>query len=181
MSGTTELKGHGVTLRPFVEDDARYMYLNWACDDEVTKYLTWPTHKSPLDTQNVVNMWVDSYKNDDNYQWAIVPDSVGQPIGSISVVHIDKAVNRAEVGYCIGRKWWHQGITSRALALVIDYLFKTGFDKVSARHDVRNPVSGLVMKKCGMTYEGTLRRSEINNCGICDVAYYSILKEEYNI
>ena len=34
------------------------------------------------------------------------------------------------------------------------------------------------MKKCGMKYEGTLRKSDWNNQGICDACYYSILKSE---
>ena len=28
------------------------------------------------------------------------------------------------------------------------------------------------MKKCGMKYEGTLRKADKNNQGICDASYY---------
>lgn len=35
------------------------------------------------------------------------------------------------------------------------------------------------MKKCGMTYGGTWRAGGVNNQGICDEAWYSILREEY--
>ncbi|MDY2631010.1 MAG: hypothetical protein SPH93_01315 [Clostridium sp.] len=31
------------------------------------------------------------------------------------------------------------------------------FNRICARHDIRNVASGEVMKKCKMTYEGTLR------------------------
>ena len=31
--------------RRFTLDDAEPMFRNWAGDPEVTKYLTWPTHK----------------------------------------------------------------------------------------------------------------------------------------
>ena len=27
------------------------------------------------------------------------------------------------IGYCIGRTWWHKGITSEALKAVMDFLF----------------------------------------------------------
>ena len=40
-------------------------------------------------------------------------------------------------------------------------------------------VSGKVMEKCHMTYEGTLRQGGRNNQGIADLAVYSILREEY--
>ena len=41
-----------------------------------------------------------------------------------------------------------------------------------------NPASGKVMKKCGMDYEGTLRRAGRNNTGICDLAVYAKVREE---
>lgn len=34
------------------------------------------------------------------------------------------------------------------------------------------------MTKCGMKYEGTLRKADWNNQGICDVSYYAILKKD---
>jgi len=49
----------------------------------------------------------------------------------------------------------------------------------AARHDVNNPNSGGVMKKCGMKYEGTMRQADINNQGICDFSEYGILAEDY--
>lgn len=56
---------------------------------------------------------------------------------------------------------------------------EAGFGKVCAFHDVNNLNSGKVMKKCGMTLEGVLRRNGENNSGICDTAVYSILDDEY--
>ena len=37
------------------------------------------------------------------------------------------------------------------------------------------------MKKYVPTYEGTLRRADRNNQGICDVSWYSILREECRV
>ena len=36
------------------------------------------------------------------------------------------------------------------------------------------------MKKCGLTYEGTLRQADISNKGIVDACMYSLLKSEWN-
>jgi RimJ/RimL family protein N-acetyltransferase len=36
------------------------------------------------------------------------------------------------------------------------------------------------MQKAGMFYEGTLRQADTNNTGVCDVSYYSVLKEEFD-
>ena len=90
------------------------------------------------------------------------------------------ATEAMTVGYCIGCPWWHQGITSEALSAVIEFLFaKLGANCIEATHDLRNPNSGGVMRKCGMTYEGTLRSKMINNQGLCDACFYSILKDEW--
>ena len=61
----------------------------------------------------------------------------------------------------------------------MDFLFdKVGIQRVESRHDPKNPNSGAVMRKCGMKYEGTLRKADWNNQGICDACYYSLLASE---
>ena len=155
------------------------MYKNWASDPEVTRFLTWPVHSGVEVTEQVLKSWVDGYEKDDFYQWAIVPKELSEPVGSISVVSCKETAGIAHIGYCIGKRWWHRGFTSEALQAVIDFLFdEVGAQRVEARHDINNPHSGGVMRKCGMKYEGTLRRSDINNQGLCDACWYAILNDE---
>ena len=95
------------------------------------------------------------------------------------MVHSDDAVRWAELGWVLGRAWWGRGIMPEAARRVLDLLFdEAGFERVTAKHDTENPKSGRVMQKIGMTYEGTLRRSHLNNRGIVDVAVYSLLLSE---
>ena len=149
MSGTKTIKTKRLTLRKFNDGDLESFYNNWASNPNVTKYLSWPYHKDLETTKMVLDMFINSYK-DGAYNWAIVLDSLGEPIGNISVV---KESNEGlELGYCIGESYWNCGYTSEALASVIDYLFKEGNKVLIAKHDLNNPISGKVMKKCGMTY-----------------------------
>ena len=176
--GTRELRTSRLVLRRAVESDAEIMYRNWASDDEVTKFLTWPTHESVEISKAVIADWIKNYERDDSYQWII--EYGGEAIGSIAVVSQSDKIGKAEIGYCMGQRWWHRDIMSEALAAVMDYLFtEVGMQRIESRHDPRNPHSGAVMRKCGMTFEGTLRRSDWNNQGICDASHYSILREEY--
>ena len=178
--GTKTIESEHLVLRQFVLEDDKAMFNNWASDAEVTKYLTWPVHKSLDITKQVLRDWINGYKNPDFYQWAIVAkDFCNERIGTICVVHQDKEIGMVHIGYCIGRKFWHKGITSEALKMVINFLFdEVGVNRIEARHDTRNPNSGNVMKKCGMIYEGTLRQSDWNNQGICDASYYGILASD---
>lgn len=180
--GTQTLITKRLVLRPFRTEDAGAMWENWAGDPEVTRYLTWPPHADVSVSRAVLKDWTASYRKPDFYQWAVVPkDGDDRPIGSISVVHGDDEIRMVHIGYCIGRAWWHRGITSEALAALLDFFFtRVGVNRVESRHDPRNPNSGLVMQKCGMRYEGTHRQADINNQGgLCDSVFYAVLADEY--
>jgi ribosomal-protein-alanine N-acetyltransferase len=145
----------------------------------VTRFLTWPTHTDTEVTKYVIGTWLPQYEKQDYYHWAITLKENGdEPIGTIHGL-VNDDLEQITVGYCLGRAWWHQGITSEALKAVMDYLFDVvGVNRIESRHDPRNPNSGKVMMKCGMKYEGTLRSSDHNNQGICDACFYALLKSE---
>ena len=177
--GTQTIETPRLILRRAIREDSEPMFRNWASDPEVTKFLTWPPHANIGVTQTVLECWLAEYEKAAYYQWMIVLKEIGEPIGSISVVRQNDAVEEAEIGYCIGSAWWHKGIVSEALAAVIEYLFtEVGMNRIAARHDPNNPHSGGVMRKCGMVYEGTTRASDKNNQGICDAAHYAILRRD---
>jgi len=179
--GTMALETNRLLLRRFETSDAEAMFINWASDPEVTKYLTWSQHKDITVSKSVLEEWVSQYKNDDFYQWAIVLKSnADEPIGCIGIVHQNKDIDMVQVGYCIGAKWWHQGITSEALSELIRFFFRdVKVNRVESKHDPRNPNSGKVMEKCGLTYEGTVKQGDWNNQGICDYSMYGLVAEEY--
>lgn len=179
--GTEKLETQRLILRPFTEDDAADMFNNWASDNEVTKYLSWPTHTSIEVSKSILALWTPEYSNNQNYNWAIELKSEKTLVGSIGLVNIDNHNENCEIGYCIGRKWWNKGIATEAFSAVIDFAFsKIGFERITGRHHVDNTASGKVMEKCGLKYEGTLRKiHRINSGQLVDCKYYSILKEDY--
>ena len=175
--GTRELATERLTLRRFEIEDAENMFYNWANDPEVTKYLTWPAHENVEITESIVKDWVSKYDDKEFYQWAIELNDLEQPIGSISAVKVDNKIESVEIGYCIGQKFWHKGYTTEALTEIIRFFIaEVGAGRVCARHDSNNPNSGKVMVAAGMEYEGTLRRADINNQGICDAVIYSKIR-----
>ncbi|HBR33211.1 MAG TPA: N-acetyltransferase, partial [Firmicutes bacterium] len=95
-------------------------------------------------------------------QWAIVFKENGpEPIGSISIVKMDERIGMVHVGYCIGKKWWHKGITTEALAKLVEFFFEeVQVNRIESRHDPRNPNSGKVMEKCGLQFEGTVKQGD---------------------
>lgn len=178
--GTMRIETRRLILRPFASGDGDAMFRNWANDPQVTRYLTWQPHGSIEVSRELAAHWAEESARPDFYQWAIVPKTLNEPIGSISVVHMNEPLASAELGYCIGKAWWGQGLTAEALRAVLEYLVReVGLQKVSAMHDIHNPNSGKVMRKAGMRQEGVLRRGGRNTSDpCCDLAVYSILAEE---
>lgn len=178
--GTQRIETPRLILRMAQRSDAEPMFRNWASDSEVTRFLTWPHYQSVESAYTILELWGNAYEKPDFYQWMIELKEIGEPIGSISVVHHREDVAAAEIGYCIGQAWWHKGIMTEALEAVIRFLFtEVGMNRIEAKHDTNNPHSGCVMQKCGMKYEGISREADRNNQGICDIAQYAILRREW--
>lgn len=178
--GTKTLETERLILRRFKLSDAEAMYKNWASSDEVTKYLTWPTHGDIEVTRKLLDFWIQSYNDEKNYQWCIELKSIGEAIGSIGVVALNENIEAVEVGYCIGSKFWRQGITTEAFKALIEFFFmEVEVNRIEACHDPRNVGSGKVMLKCGLKYEGTKIQGGRNNTGICDVALYGLVKDQW--
>ena len=180
--GTEKLETKRLILRKFRMEDYLAMYNNWACEDIVTKFLTWPTHSNPEVTKSVLTDWINNYSKKDYYNWAIELKSEKTIIGNISVVNYREETMLAILGYCMGSKWWGNGIMPESASAVLKYLFEeVGFNRIAADHDKNNPKSGRVMQKIGMKYEGTLRKAGFCNQGIIDEVWYSILKDEWKL
>lgn len=178
--GTRYIETDRLILRRFERPDALAMFENWANDGEVTRFLTWPAHTDVSVTEGILSEWVPQYEDPAYYNWAIVLKENGpQPVGNISVVRWEQEGQVPIVGYCLGRRWWHQGIMTEALGAVISFLFEqVDVGRVETYHDPNNPHSGGVMRKCGMAFQGIREKSDRNNQGVCDAAHYSIERED---
>lgn len=185
--GTCELKTERLLLRRFKRDDATMVFNNWTSDEEVTRYVAWPTHRQIKTTIHVLTEWERAYQNLKTYQWAIVLNDTSEVIGSISLFNIVSLCQKDEVvcefGYCLSRKYWNQGMMTEASFAVLSFAFEVvGFSRVKARHDVLNSASGRVMQKLGMKYERLLKNACQNGKRQwidCDI--YTLQKEDFLI
>lgn len=168
-----------LTLRRFTVDDAEAMFENWANDERVTRFLTWTPHKSPEFTRQLLEAWCAEYENLNKYNWAMIYNKV--PVGNISVVRLSEKNEYAELGYCMGFSYWNKGLMTEAARTVIDYLFsEINMNRIGISHAVKNPASGKVALKCGLTFEGTKREYHKTLTGeFLDISEYSILRREW--
>ncbi len=83
---------------------------------------------------------------------------------------------RAEMGYWLGVPFWNRGCMTEAAGAIIKYAFgPLGLHKVTASHLARNPASGRVMEKIGMTREGVLRQHVAKDDVFEDLVVYGLL------
>jgi len=178
--GTVAIETKRLLLRRFTLDDAAGAYNNWASDPEVCRYMRWQPHKDRSETLNILGAWLEAYARDSFYQWAVTLKENDEPIGAICLSVVNENDLCGDTAYCIGRKYWGQGITAEALKAVLAFAFKeAGFNRIEAYHSVNNPASGKVMQKAGMVFEGTARQKYKCISGFEDSAMYAILREDY--
>jgi [ribosomal protein S5]-alanine N-acetyltransferase len=115
----------------------------------------------------------------EGFSFAITRKSDGLFVGAIGIGN-DQEHKRAEIGYWLGKPFWGQGYMSEAARRVIQFGFETlSLNRIYASHFTRNPASGRVMEKAGMTYEGTLRQNVLKWGEFVDISVYAILLRDW--
>jgi ribosomal-protein-alanine N-acetyltransferase len=174
-----ELETEDLILRKPRMRDAKDIF-RYASDPEVARYVLWEPHRSVSETASFVRDLRVRIRAGYPSSWVASLRATGLVIGTIGFVWYSTDNNAAELGYSFSREYWNQGYATQALHAVIDCLFSSlPLNRLEAQHDVRNPASGRVMQKCGLTQEGVLRGRIMNKGEYIDTALYSILRSDW--
>lgn len=166
-------------LRRLETADARDIF-EYGRDPEVARHVLWEAYTSVGECKSYIRAMQRRYRLGDPASWGIVLKEEGRVVGTIGYMWYQSEHSAVEVGYSLARACWNQGLMTEALSAVIAYTFdKLRVNRIEAQYELDNPASGAVMKKCGMTYEGTLRQRLYNKGRYVDVGLCSILKSEY--
>ncbi len=172
-----------LTLRGMKTMDSYDMY-EYACRQDVTRYLTWQPHPSRDYTKDYLDYIGKCYRNGEFFDWAVIwcadGDMYRKMIGTCGFTRFDFDNNSAEVGYVINPEFRGRGVAPEALSRVLEFGFRElKLNRIEARYMVGNEVSRRVMEKVGMKFEGVRRQSLLNRGEYVDVGYCSILANEY--
>ena len=140
-------------LRQIREDDTQAVFDNWASDPEVSRYLTWPAHRTIEDTKAVMQRWMKDYEDPKTCRFGIVIKESGELIGSIDIV--DFVDGAPEIGYCMSRKHWNKAYMTEACRAFMRRLFDLGYKRIVIEADQRNIGSNRVIEKCGFIFTHT--------------------------
>ncbi|MCM3724272.1 GNAT family N-acetyltransferase [Neobacillus cucumis] len=173
------LETERLILRKVTLDDAEDIF-SYGANEEVTKYVTWNTHKTLSDTKEFIDIILNRYKNSQVAPWGIEYKDNGKLIGTIDFVWWEPNHKIAEIGYVISQDYWGNGLTTEAAKEVIKFGFeKMNLVRIQARCFVENIGSARVMEKTGMSFEGIIRKGIFVKGKHQDINMYSILEEEF--
>ena len=182
--GTKTIETEQLILRRFEYDDTKSVLKNWASDEEVQSLYSEPVYKTEGEVKELLKKYIDCYKSETYYRWAICLKDSNECIGQIAYFMVNEQNHFAEIEYCIGRFYQGKGYATEAAKAIIGVGFnEIDLHKVQISHKALNEKSKRVIEKCGLKYEGTLRDFfyvESENKYI-DRLYYSILREEYDL
>ncbi len=170
-----------LVLRDFRETDFEDVQA-YGSDPEVTRYMVWGPN-APDDTRAFLARALaqQTARPRLEFGFAIEHAETGHVIGS-AALHLREGPNRpVELGYCLHREWWRQGLVTEAASALIDAGFRTlGLHRIAATCDVRNVGSFGVMEKLGMRREGHLREDRQVKGEWCDSYIYAVLADEWS-
>ena len=168
-------------IREWEDRDYRDLY-EYASDENVTKFLSFPTYTS-LDTakERISHIKKEYEEGIVTVDYCIVLKEIDKVIGSIGIVsYKSKNDGEVEIGSIVNPKFQGKGFATESLIGMFKYIKRNKIAKrIVIKHDVVNEKSACVMKKVGVTFEGILRKAGKNNFhSRYDIAQYSILDEE---
>ncbi|HMQ78430.1 MAG TPA: GNAT family protein [Ignavibacteria bacterium] len=173
------LETHRLRLRKLSMRDAGDVFA-YASVPEVAEHVTWEYHRNISDSMHYLRFITQQYQDGIPSPWGIIHKELGKLIGTIGY-HVWSLPNGfGEVGYALSKDFWNKGYTTEAFEEVIRFGFeRLRLNRVEATCKLANTASERVMLKCGLSYEGILRKRLFAKSEYHDLKLYSLLRKEW--
>ena len=143
-----------VLRRPLAED-APNVFLRYASDPAVTRFLGWRPHTSVEDTKLLLASCDAEWAQFGVGCYLIQSRADGELLGSASLRLVSP--QQAATGYVLAQDAWGQGYATEALRTIRGLALRLGVLRLTAICHPEHRASWRVLQKCGFTREGILR------------------------
>ncbi|HUO40769.1 MAG TPA: GNAT family N-acetyltransferase [Mycobacterium sp.] len=141
-------------LRSPRADDAEALFARLASDPRVTEFSTWRPHRDVVETRRVIQQ-LSNARGD--LVWILAMQDTGEVIGEFG--YRRPQAHAVELGYCLAREWWGQGLISETLGVVLEWFARDrSVYRVRATCHIDNSRSARLLEAAGLCLEGRLRR-----------------------
>jgi RimJ/RimL family protein N-acetyltransferase len=173
------LETERLLLRPFQLSDAsdvQRLAGNWAIAD-TTMNVPHPYEAG------MAEAWISThqprFEAGELAVFAITLKADRELVGAVGL-QVDRSFDRANLGYWIGEPFWGLGYCTEAATSIVEYGFaELKLQRMYAQHFARNPASGRVLQKIGMSKEGTARQHTRKWGKFEDLVLYGLLRNEW--
>jgi ribosomal-protein-alanine N-acetyltransferase len=149
-----------LVLRKPALADAERIYVRYAGDPVVTRYLSWRCHESAHDTRAFLR-----FSDEEWARWPAGPYLIeavtGELLGSTGLGF--ESAQEAITGYVLARDAWGKGYATEALRRIQGLGHDLGLKRMSAQCHPDNVASRHVLEKCGFTLQRLQNRAEFPN------------------
>lgn len=175
-----EVVSRRVLVRPVAAGDiADLLEVNG--DDEVTRFLPYPTWRSLDDGFAWLRRMEDLAESGTAQQLVVQRVKDGKVLGGVLLFKHEPASARLEIGYVLGRTHWRQGYAREALGAVCGHLFQhAGIRRLEAEVNPDNTASCALLQGLGFTLEGRLRKRWTGKGRTYDTCIYGCLAHEWS-
>jgi RimJ/RimL family protein N-acetyltransferase len=172
------LDGERVRLRSFRDGDGAALYTIYS-DPEVMRYWSYPAWTENAQADAYLSRVRDAVVSEGVLAWAIANRDDDLLIGTMTVLHIDSANARAEIGYALASSHWGRGYAQEALRIALAFAFDAmQLRRIEADVDPRNQASCRLLERIGFVREGLLRERWLVAGDLQDSAIYGLLRGE---
>ena len=155
MRAPERIETSRLALRKPTLADAEAVYSRYASDPRVTRFMSWPTHRSIDDTLAFL-----AFSNAQWERWPAGPYLIesleeGNLLGSTGLGFENPT--QAETGYVLAVDAWGSGFATEALHAVVTIAMDAGVRRLHAHCHPENLRSARVLQKCSFTKDSQPR------------------------
>lgn len=173
---TKELSLHKITTRNFND------FYEICSNDNLYQYRPCTATKNQSVVYNMITMYDRDYNRKKSLTLGIyLKGTLDKLVGIIEVYDFNHSVDMVTIGYTLNEPYQGQGLATKALHLLLDYLFfQVNINRVQAYVISENTKSKNVLFRNNFIQEGTIRQGmQWKGKGVVDLDLFALLKSDF--
>jgi ribosomal-protein-alanine N-acetyltransferase len=148
-------------------------------NDDVMRFMDVPRHYSISDSEKLIQLIDDSFKNEKGINWAIIEKLSNAFIGYIGFIRMSPEHCRAEIGYALKPEFWGKGFMYESINKLVSFGFnEMKLHSIEANVNPLNKRSQKVLERVGFKREAYFRENYLFDGKFLDSVIYSLLEKD---
>ncbi len=174
------LESERLVFRNYADADAKAIY-EIRSNRRINEFLDREPAQNIEDAISHIKIVQRSFEEKTGVNWVLHTKADDKLVGYVGLWRIDKAHNRAEIGYVLLPDYWGKGLMKEAIDVVVRFGFTTmEIHSIEANVNKENIKSINVLEKCGFKKEAYFRENFFYKGKYLDSVIYCLLEKDIN-